>query len=153
KDLKIVQSMILTCPPRHRLFYREGIRLRFFVMESPTGDQKLSAPLQRIADPETGLREWLKIRPDSSRAHFKLGMLLVQKRNLKEAIQHLSEAARLNPEWAEPANAAAWWLATAPDAALRDGKKALDLGQRVWRLDPNSPAVADTLAAACAEVG
>ncbi len=49
-------------------------------------------------------------------------------------------------------NDKAWILATCPDAAIRDGRKAVELAQTALKLE-DSPAGHDTLAAAYAEAG
>ena len=51
-------------------------------------------------------------------------------------------------------NDTAWILATNPNASVRDGAEAVELAQRAVKLsDGREPAILDTLAAACAEVG
>jgi tetratricopeptide (TPR) repeat protein len=48
----------------------------------------------------------------------------------------------------------AWLLATCPEASLRDGNKAVELGQQAEQLaGGESPQILDTLAAAYAEAG
>jgi Flp pilus assembly protein TadD len=44
-------------------------------------------------------------------------------------------------------------LATCPDDAVRDGRRAMELAQRLFADAPSNPVVLDSLAAACAEVG
>lgn len=51
------------------------------------------------------------------------------------------------------ANTLAWILATSDDAAVRNGRLALPLVERVLREAANDPTVLSTYAAACAEVG
>jgi uncharacterized membrane protein len=47
-------------------------------------------------------------------------------------------------------NGVAWWLATAPEAALRNGVEAVQWAEKQYRVDPTAEA-GDTLAAALAE--
>jgi membrane associated rhomboid family serine protease len=55
---------------------------------------------------------------------------------------------------AETLNSLAWLLATCPDAAIRNGTRAVELAQRACKLDDwKNPALLDTLAAAYAEAG
>ena len=47
-------------------------------------------------------------------------------------------------------NGLAWWLATAPEDAIRNGAEAVRWAEKVYKLTP-TPEAADTLAAAYAE--
>ena len=94
--------------------------------------------------PETGLR----------RAHNNLGTALGEKGQIDEAIRQYQEAIRLKPDYAPAQNNLAWLLATCPQAALRNGVKAVGLAREVDRLSgAKDPGYLDTLAAAFAEAG
>ncbi len=68
------------------------------------------------------------------------------------ALRDYDSAIRLKPDFAFALNDKAWLLATAPEAALRDGDAAVRLAQRALRL-VDFPALHGTLAAAYAEAG
>lgn len=68
------------------------------------------------------------------------------------AIRLYREGLALQPEtWL--ASNLAWVLATAPDAALRNGREALALVEPLWRAQPNDVGLLNTFAAALAETG
>ena len=71
-----------------------------------------------------------------------------------EAIAHYERALELDPNSTEALNNLAWLLATSPDAPLRDGTRAVQLGERACELtDFKVPVFLGTLAAAYAEAG
>jgi serine/threonine-protein kinase len=67
----------------------------------------------------------------------------------------LEQAVRYAPGWSDPCNSLAWFLATCPDASLRDGVRAVEIGRRALEssLEPGKAGCLDTLAAALAENG
>ena len=75
-----------------------------------------------------------------------------KKGSYERAIADVNKAIELDPGYANAYNHLAWLLATAPDAALRNGKRAVELAWRAAELDWNAQNL-DTLAAAYAEVG
>jgi tetratricopeptide (TPR) repeat protein len=71
-----------------------------------------------------------------------------------EAIACWRDALQLEPNNVNTVDQTAWMLATCPDAAIRDGKEALELAQRAVQLSKGDvPMPLGTLAAAYAEVG
>ena len=73
---------------------------------------------------------------------------------MAQAIPQYQKALQLKP--ADPAiqNTLAWLLATAPEASLRDGGKAVELARQAnLETGGENPLVLRTLAAACAEAG
>jgi tetratricopeptide (TPR) repeat protein len=78
---------------------------------------------------------------------------MVRKGRLSDAAQCYSEALRLAPD-ERYFNALAWLLATAPDPALRDGKRAVALASRLCELTRfQTPRPLDILGASYAEAG
>lgn len=71
-------------------------------------------------------------------------------RDLAEAARRYTELMDVAPQAAR--NMVAWIQATAPDAELRNGRRALELARVVVR-EVSTPAYLDTLAAALAETG
>jgi tetratricopeptide (TPR) repeat protein len=96
----------------------------------------------------------LKIEPGSAEACYNLGNALVQKGSEAEAIADFQRALKIKPGYPDAMNDLAWELATAPQAALRNGSQAVQLAQQASQLaGDKDPDVLDTLAAAYAEAG
>jgi tetratricopeptide (TPR) repeat protein len=70
-----------------------------------------------------------------------------------EGAAALEEALRLNPSHAEALNNLAWLLATAPDEALLDPDRAVELARKTVRLRPTETTFRGTLAVALAANG
>lgn len=87
-------------------------------------------------------------------AHYNLGNTFLAMGRAREAVAEYQKALDINPDDTETMNNMAWILATAPDAMIRDGTKAVALAERAVLLTNNKEqrAVA-TLAAAYAEIG
>jgi tetratricopeptide (TPR) repeat protein len=94
----------------------------------------------------------LKTDPNLEPAHESLGYALLQKGQLDEAIVHYERALEINPGNAGQCNHLAWRLATHPQASVRNGSKATELAQQLYRLSGGEdPTILQTLAAAYAE--
>ncbi|HZR78604.1 MAG TPA: tetratricopeptide repeat protein, partial [Chthoniobacterales bacterium] len=94
----------------------------------------------------------LQLRPDYSDAHNNLGNALRQQGRIEEAIHEYEMALAGEPGSALAQNNLAWLLATAADARLRDGKRAVRLAEEaVMSTGGNDPVLLHTLAAAYAE--
>ncbi len=94
----------------------------------------------------------LQQEPAFAEAHYRLGTVLLQESRETEALVHFQEAVRLKPDYAEALNDLAWELATAPDASVRDGDKAVELARHANELANNKDLdILDTFAAAYAE--
>ena len=100
------------------------------------------------------LNKTLRHNPQHGMAHASLGMIYSQADQPGEAIEHLTSEVRLDPEAPAPRIRLAWLLATHPDPAVRDGKRALPLARRACELtNYRHPVAMDALAAAHAELG
>lgn len=96
----------------------------------------------------------LKLEPDNERAHFELALIRIEERQSEAAIRHLREALRLRPASPTYAHALARVLATAPQAASREGAEATRLAEAVCAASQRqNPYHLDTLAAAYAQAG
>ncbi len=85
---------------------------------------------------------------------LRLAHLLQQQARRAEQRDLLEEQVQACPEERAIRNALAWLLATAPEAALRDGRRAVDLAEETVRATGEQHAgYIDTLAAAHAEAG
>ena len=106
----------------------------------------------------------LQINPESVEIHANLnralsilarqGAACAAQGRFGEAISCFEKILKFWPENAEVKNNLAWVLATCPDAALRNGLRAVELATAADRSSGGANAtVLDTLAAACAEAG
>jgi tetratricopeptide (TPR) repeat protein len=96
----------------------------------------------------------IRLDPRSGRAYQLRGATYYREHQYANAKADFAKAMGLNPEDPKAYNAAAWLMATCPDAKFRDGPKAIELADKAceltsWRL----PSTIDTLAAAYAEDG
>ncbi len=94
----------------------------------------------------------LEINPRNTDARLGYGMALVRLRRYREARDWMAEASSLHPDHPEFVHALARLLAAAPDAAVRDGARALSLVQQLMQGD-RTTRLGETLAMALAEVG
>jgi tetratricopeptide (TPR) repeat protein len=109
----------------------------------------------RIGRPEEAAvlyREALEQSPDSVRMRISLAMANVKAGHTREARNVLEDALKLQPTNPEVINTLARVLATAPDAKVRDGSRALELVQRLFE-STRDPDVGQTYAMALAETG
>jgi tetratricopeptide (TPR) repeat protein len=102
--------------------------------------------------------EALKIHPRYGPAHVTLAAGLLRKGRLSEAVAHLKESLKFIPDDIYAQANLAWVLATAPDASLRDGAKAIELAKKLIERfghskDANAINALQILAAGYAETG
>jgi protein O-mannosyl-transferase len=99
----------------------------------------------------------LKLRPDHAVTRNNLGRALLQCGKPEQAGAHFLRALEIQPAFPEAADnlrRTAWILATSPQAALRNGAKAVEFARHLDRLaGARDPVILATLAAACAEAG
>jgi tetratricopeptide (TPR) repeat protein len=108
----------------------------------------------RVQEAIADLKTALQIQPDDADAHTCLGNALLREGSLKEAIPHYEKAIALAPQDPHSRNNIAWALATASDASLRDGSRAVGFAQQAVQLSGGrEPQFIRTLAAAYAESG
>ena len=106
---------------------------------------------------DEAIADWertLQIQPNDADAHTGLGNALLRKGSLHEAIAQYEKALGLAPDDPHSRNNIAWVLATASDASIRDGARALGFAQEAVQLSGGrEPRFLRTLAAAYAESG
>jgi Flp pilus assembly protein TadD len=108
----------------------------------------------RIDEAMADWEKTLQIRPNDADAHTCLGNALLRRGSVKEAVAQYENAIALAPEDPHSRINMAWVLATAPDASIRDGIKAVEFAQQAMELSGgNDPKFLRTLAAAYAESG
>jgi tetratricopeptide (TPR) repeat protein len=94
----------------------------------------------------------LQHKPDFAEAYYRLGTVFLQKGEETEALAHFQRAVRLKPDFSDALNDLAWELATAPQASVRDGNKAVELARRANEIANDKDVdILDTVAAAYAE--
>jgi len=83
-----------------------------------------------------------------------LGVLLIQNGDVRGGIREWETSLEINPNDGNALNNLAWILATFPDDSVRNGKRAVELGEKATALPGgNAPIILRTLAAAYAEAG
>lgn len=94
------------------------------------------------------------LNPGIAQAHHNCGIVSYQLGRTKDALDYYQAAIEVNPQQLISLNNLAWLLATLPDDSLRNGAKAVLLGERASQLSGGAdPVVQRTLAAAYAEAG
>jgi tetratricopeptide (TPR) repeat protein len=97
--------------------------------------------------------EAMRLAPDAALPYFNRGNAYSNTGRAALAIKDYAKAARLDPSHYKSLNGLAWLLATASDARLRDGERAVFEAKRALQLHPDDHLILDTLAAAYAETG
>ena len=99
-------------------------------------------------------RQAIKINPRYADTCANLGVAYFQQGKPKEAMDSWQQALEINPDQIYVLNNLAWLLATTPDAALRNGTRAIALAAQASQLSGDrNPTFLHTLAAAYAEAG
>jgi tetratricopeptide (TPR) repeat protein len=99
-------------------------------------------------------RQAAAISPRLGGAWAELGTACFQNRQYKEAVESWQKALEIDAAQPQIQNSLAWVMATATDASLRDGAKAVALAEQANNLTGGgNPAILCTLAAAYAEAG
>ncbi len=92
----------------------------------------------------------IEIEPKHAKKYFFLGVIYGNEGRYARAIQNFTKAIEINPRDATAYNNLSWLLATCPDAAYRNGNKAIEYAKKAVGLKPNAESI-DTLAATYAE--
>lgn len=94
------------------------------------------------------------VSPENTQARYSLATALIESNRYAEAIPHLEQTIRREPNWADAALDLGWIRASLDDPALRNGEEALAIIERLTAgRYANDPRVLDLKAAALAEVG
>lgn len=105
------------------------------------------------AEAVTELEVALKITP-AIEHHLALAEAHSLLNNNARAIAHYEQSLNFNTDVPATLNNLAWLLATAPESNLRNGKRAVEMGEKAARLvEQKEPFILGTLAAAYAEAG
>jgi tetratricopeptide (TPR) repeat protein len=117
--------------------------------------RELTAVLLRLGRENDAIDVLTKARsfdPDDEDMLIGLSILLAKRERYLEAVNILGDANRRFPERAATATTLARLLASSPDVALRNGRRALEIATAVNDAEP-SPAHGETIALALAELG
>lgn len=133
--------------------YERALRLRDGNVAAHFGLARALAAQQKTDAAILHLRKALDIQPDYIAASNDLGVLLASKGEVVDAIEAWRKTLSFDADNADACNNIAWVRSAASDAAVRDGKEALELAQRAVKSGGENPVVLRTLAAAQAENG
>jgi tetratricopeptide (TPR) repeat protein len=110
--------------------------------------------LGQYTESALALRRAVRLEPDNAAFRRALAQVLWQDGYEQESYSEYEEALRLDPDWLPSAQETAWDLATSNDRNLRNGQKAVQLGEQLRQATMDHDArCLDILAAAYAEHG
>ncbi|MGB8352252.1 MAG: tetratricopeptide repeat protein [Chthoniobacteraceae bacterium] len=134
--------------------YRQALQAQ---PDSADAHDKLGVALSKTGDIDGAINEYeaaLTLRRDFAEAHNNLGIALLRKGRVNDAIAEFKKAIEIPPGHANAENNLAWLLATYPDAAIRNGAKAVELAKKLDQVaGGRNPLILTTLAAGYAETG
>jgi protein O-mannosyl-transferase len=123
---------------------------------APAHDNLAKALLKKGQVPQAMVhyRKFLELDPANVEARNTLGTALIQQGHIREAIEQWQEVLATQPENGNAASNLAWVFATCPEDSIRDGTRAVELGERALRISGGKiPMIYKVLAAAYAENG
>jgi len=123
---------------------------------APAHDNLAKAFLKKgqVAEAMVHYRKLLEIEPQNVEARNTLGTALVQQGHVKEAIDQWEDALAIQPENGNASSNLAWVFATCPEDSLRNGTRAVELGEKALHISGGKiPMIYRVLAAAYAENG
>jgi tetratricopeptide (TPR) repeat protein len=124
---------------------------------NPAGHHNYGMALLRQGQTDEAIEQFeaaLKSDPNQPDTHSNLGAALLRKGRIEGVLTHYERAVALKPDHAGACNNLAWVLATFPEAAFRNGSRAVELAERANRLSGGANlTVLRTLAAAYAGAG
>jgi tetratricopeptide (TPR) repeat protein len=134
--------------------YAEGVRLAPTHAESRCNLAAALASAGRLPEAIEQFRTAVQLKPQLVEARFGLATAYARAGQVHEAILELDDVLRERPDWTTVETMLAWLLATAQDAQLRDGARAVQLAEKAAaRTDHHDADALNSLAAAYAEAG
>jgi tetratricopeptide (TPR) repeat protein len=134
--------------------YAEAIRLNPMAASWYSNRGLIHMEAKQVDDAIADFSSAIDLVPDSEVPYRNRAMAYTRKKDWAKAAEDFDKALEIHPDSATGLNALAWLLCTAPDAKVRDGKRALTLATKACELsDHKNGGHLDTLAAAYAEVG
>jgi tetratricopeptide (TPR) repeat protein len=122
----------------------------------PAHDNLAKALLKKgqVAEAMVHYRKLLELDPGNVEARNTLGTALIQHGYVKEAIDQWLDVLTIQPDNGNAASNLAWVFATCPEDSIRDGTRAVELGEKALRISGGKIAmVYRVLAAAYGESG
>jgi hypothetical protein len=122
----------------------------------PAHDNLAKAFLKKgqVAEAMVHYRKLLDIDPENVETRNTVGTALIQQGHVKEAIDQWQDVLAIQPENGNAASNLAWVFATCPEDSIRDGARAVELGEKALRISGGKIAmIYKVLAAAYAENG
>jgi tetratricopeptide (TPR) repeat protein len=108
----------------------------------------------RVAEAMVHYRKLVEIDPENVETRNTVGTALIQQGHVKEAVDQWQEVLAIQPENGNAASNLAWVFATCPEDSIRDGARAVELGEKALRISGGKIAmIYKVLAAAYAENG
>jgi tetratricopeptide (TPR) repeat protein len=141
-------------PEEAMVHYEEAIQLQPNYADAYYNRGNILFGEGRIDEAMADWEKTLQLRPNDADAYTCLGNAFLRRGLVEEAVSHYEKAIALAPEDPHSRINIAWVLATAPDASIRDGIKAVEFAQQAVQLSGGKdPKFLRTLAAAYAESG
>jgi protein O-mannosyl-transferase len=122
----------------------------------PAHDNLAKALLRKgqVTEAMVHYRKFLEIEPGNVEARNTLGTALIQQGRVREAIDQWQDALAIQPDNGNAASNLAWVFATCPDDSIRDGARAVQLGEKALDISGGKiPMIYRVVAAAYAENG
>jgi tetratricopeptide (TPR) repeat protein len=122
----------------------------------PAHDNLAKAFLKKgqVAEAMVHYRKLVEIDPENVETRNTVGTALIQQGHVKEAIDQWQDVLAIQPENGNAASNLAWVFATCPEDSIRDGARAVELGEKALRISGGKIAmIYKVLAAAYAENG
>ena len=122
----------------------------------PAHDNLAKALLQKgqVTEAMVHYRKFLEIEPQNVEARNIVGTALIQQGRVREAVDQWQGALAIQPDNGNAASNLAWVFATCPEDSIRDGARAVELGEKALRISGGKiPMIHKVLAAAYAESG
>ncbi|MCG3178734.1 MAG: Photosystem I assembly protein Ycf3 [Phycisphaerae bacterium] len=133
------------------------LRRSLAIQETPGTRNNIGMLLTQLGRPDEAIAEYRKalaLEPAFVAAWNNLGLTLSRKKEYAQAIAAWRDGLAKAPDDPMLLYNLAWWLATCPDASIRDGGAALKLARQLnEKTGGNNFQVLDALAAAWAETG
>jgi tetratricopeptide (TPR) repeat protein len=134
--------------------YGEAIRLNPAAASWYSNRGLIHLEAKQVDDAIADFSMSLELVPDNETALRNRAMAYTRKKDWTRSLADCERVLELDPDSPVSQNAVAWILCTAPDAKVRDGKRALEAAQKACELTKfKNGGYLDTLAAAYAELG
>jgi tetratricopeptide (TPR) repeat protein len=134
--------------------YAEAIRLRPTATSWYSNRGLIHMEAKNVDDAILDFSSAIDLSPDSETPYRNRAMAYSRKKEWAKAAADYEKVVELSPDSAVALNGLAWLLSTAPDAKVRDGKRALAAAEKACEMSNfKNGGYLDTLAAAYAELG